>query len=43
MQTETVTPTTDTSLIPKVVAQLREAFDAVAPGPSSGDGGSFSA
>src|SRR3989442_528937 len=27
MQTETVTPTTDTSLIPKVVAQLREAFE----------------
>jgi aldehyde dehydrogenase (NAD+) len=27
MQTETVTPTTDTSQIPKVVAKLREAFE----------------
>jgi hypothetical protein len=43
MQTETLTPATEPSEIPKLVAKLREAFESGHRGPSSGAASSFTA
>ena len=43
MQTETLTPATDASEIPKLVAKLREGFESGRTRPSNGAAGSSSA